>query len=92
MAQARTFVALDVHAAGGFAAIIDGKSGELRRQRLSGRANSQLRRDQAWSAAGALTRLTGAIMDLLAGPTWLAMGRRRAIVRPAARSSGRASR
>ncbi len=39
MAQARTFVALDVHAGGSVAAIIDRESGELRRQRLSGRAS-----------------------------------------------------
>lgn len=39
MGQARTFVALDVHAAGTVAAIVDRESGELRRQRLSGRAS-----------------------------------------------------
>lgn len=38
MAQAKTFVALDVHVGGTVAAIIDRDSGELRRQRLSGRA------------------------------------------------------
>jgi hypothetical protein len=36
MAQARTFVALDVHVSATVAAIIDRDSGELRRQRLSG--------------------------------------------------------
>jgi len=39
MAQARTFVALDVHAAATVAAIVDRESGELRRQRLSGRVS-----------------------------------------------------
>ena len=39
MAQAKTFVALDVHAAGTVAAVIDRESGELRRQRLSGRVS-----------------------------------------------------
>ena len=38
MAQAKTFVALDVHVSKTVAAIIDRESGELRRQRLSGRA------------------------------------------------------
>lgn len=38
MAQAKTFVALDVHAASTRAAVIDSDSGELRRQRLSGRS------------------------------------------------------
>ena len=38
MAQARTFVALDVHVSGTVAASIDRESGELRRRRLSGRA------------------------------------------------------
>jgi transposase len=38
MAQARTFVALDVHVSGTVAAIIDGVSGELRRRWLSGGA------------------------------------------------------
>lgn len=37
--QAKTFVALDVHVSGTVAAIIDRDSGELRRQRLSGRAS-----------------------------------------------------
>jgi len=39
MAQAKTFVALDVHAAATVAAIVDRESGELRRQRLSGRVS-----------------------------------------------------
>ena len=38
IAQAKTLVALDVHVSGTVAAIIDRGSGELRRQRLSGRA------------------------------------------------------
>lgn len=37
MAQAKTFVALDVHVSGTVAAVIDRDSGELRLQRLSGR-------------------------------------------------------
>ena len=37
MAQAKTWVGLDVHAAKVVAAIVDGESGELRVQRLSGR-------------------------------------------------------
>ena len=39
MAQAKTFVALGVHVSATVAAIIDRDSGELRRQRLSGRAS-----------------------------------------------------
>ncbi len=39
MAQAKTFVALDVHVSKTVAAIIDRESGELTRQRLSGRAS-----------------------------------------------------
>jgi transposase len=39
MAQAKTFVALDVHVSKTVAAIIDRDSGELTRQRLSGRAS-----------------------------------------------------
>jgi transposase len=39
MAQAKTFVALDVHVAATVAAALDRDSGELRRQRLSGRAD-----------------------------------------------------
>ena len=38
MAQARTFVALDVHVSGTVAASIERESGELRRRRLSGSA------------------------------------------------------
>src|SRR3954447_18402522 len=38
MAQAKTFVGLDVHVSGIVAAVIDGASGELRRRRLSGGA------------------------------------------------------
>jgi transposase len=38
MAQAKTSVALDVHVSGTVAAILDHASGELRRQRLSGRS------------------------------------------------------
>ena len=39
MAQARTFVGLDVHVGGTVAAAIDLESGELSRRRLSGRAS-----------------------------------------------------
>src|SRR3954464_15594366 len=39
MGQAKTFVALDVHVSATGAAIIDRDSGELRRQRLSGRGS-----------------------------------------------------
>lgn len=39
MAQAKTFVALDVHVSKTVAAMIDRESGELTRQRLSGRAS-----------------------------------------------------
>jgi transposase len=38
MAQVRTWVALDVHVSGTVAAVLDVASGELRRQRLSGRS------------------------------------------------------
>jgi len=38
MAQARTFVALDVHVSGTVAASIERESGELGRRRLSGSA------------------------------------------------------
>jgi hypothetical protein len=37
--QAKTFVALDVHVSGTVAAVIDRDSGELCRQRLSGRVS-----------------------------------------------------
>src|SRR4051794_41432492 len=38
MTQAKTWVGLDVHVSGTVAAVLDRDSGELRRQRLSGRA------------------------------------------------------
>jgi transposase len=68
MAQARTFVALDVHAAGTVAAIIDRESGELRRQRLSGRAS-----EVCEFVAG----LAGPVrVTYEAGPTGFALARR----------------
>jgi transposase len=39
MLQAKTFVGLDVHVGGTVAAVLDGESGVLRRQRLSGKAS-----------------------------------------------------
>jgi transposase len=39
MSQAKTWVGLDVHVSGTVAAVLDRDSGELRRQRLSGRAS-----------------------------------------------------
>jgi len=39
MAQAKTWVGLDVHAAKTVAAIVDGESGELRVQRLPGKTS-----------------------------------------------------
>ncbi len=67
MAQARTFVALDVHAAGTVAAIIDSGSGELRRQRLSGRASE---------VCEFVARLEGPVRATYeAGPTGFALAR-----------------
>jgi transposase len=68
MAQARTFVALDVHVSGTVAAIIDRDSGELRRRRLSGRAA-----EVAEFVAG----LEGPVRATYeAGPTGFALARR----------------
>lgn len=68
MAQARTFVALDVHAAGTVAAIIDRESGELRRQRLSGRASE---------VCEFVSRLEGPVSATYeAGPTGFALARK----------------
>jgi transposase len=68
MAQARTFVALDVHVSATVAAIIDRDSGELRRRRLSGRAS-----EVAEFVAG----LEGPVRATYeAGPTGFALARR----------------
>jgi len=68
MAQARTFVALDVHVSGTEAAVIDGVSGELRRRRLSGGAA-----EVAEFVAG----LPGPVrVTYEAGPTGFALARR----------------
>jgi len=68
MAQAKTFVALDVHVSATVAAIIDRDSGELRRQRLSGRAS-----EVAQFVAG----LAGPVRATYeAGPTGFALARR----------------
>ncbi|MEA2151221.1 MAG: transposase [Solirubrobacteraceae bacterium] len=68
MAQAKTFVALDVHVSKTVAAIIDRESGELRRRRLSGRAS-----EVAEFVAG----LPGPVrVTYEAGPTGFALARR----------------
>jgi transposase len=68
MAQARTFVALDVHVSGTVAAIIDGVSGELRRRRLSG---------GAVEVAEFVAGLPGPVRATYeAGPTGFALARR----------------
>jgi transposase len=68
MAQAKTFVALDVHVSGTVAAIIDRDSGELRRRRLSGRGS-----EVAEFVAG----LEGPVRATYeAGPTGFALARR----------------
>jgi transposase len=68
MAQAKTFVALDVHVSGTVAAIIDRDSGELRRQRLSGRAAQ---------VAEFVAGLDGPVRATYeAGPTGFALARR----------------
>ena len=53
MAQAKTFVALDVHVSATVAAVIDRESGEVRRQRLSGAGSEvvRVRGRAAWSGA-----------------------------------------
>jgi transposase len=68
MAQARTFVALDVHVSGTVAAIIDRDSGELRRQRLSGRGS------EVCEFVAALAGPVRATYE--AGPTGFALARR----------------
>ena len=68
MAQAKTFVGLDVHAAATVAAVIDVRSGELWRRRLSGRAAE---------VAEFVTGLDGPVSATYeAGPTGFALARR----------------
>jgi transposase len=68
MAQAKTSVAFDVHVSGTVAAVLDHGSGELRRQRLSGRSE-----DVAAFAAG----LAGPVRATYeAGPTGFVLARR----------------
>jgi transposase len=68
MGQARTFVALDVHVSATVAAIIDRDSGELRRQRLSGRGS------EVCQFVAALPGPVRATYE--AGPTGFALARR----------------
>jgi transposase len=68
MAQARTFVALDVHVRGAVAALIDRDSGELRRRRLSGRSEE---------ICAFVSGLPGPVrVTYEAGPTGFALARR----------------
>jgi transposase len=68
MAQAKTFVALDVHVSATVAAIIDRDSGELGRQRLSGRGSE---------VCEFLAALPGRVRATYeAGPTGFALARR----------------
>jgi transposase len=66
--QAKTFVALDVHVASTVAAVIDRDSGELRRQRLSGRSGE---------ICAFVAGLAGPVRATYeAGPTGFALARR----------------
>src|SRR6478672_6190672 len=68
MSKVRTFVALDVHAASTVAAVLDADSGELSRQRLSGRAEE---------LAAFVVGLEGPVRATYeAGPTGFALARR----------------
>lgn len=68
MSKVRTFVALDVHAAATVAAVLDAESGELSRQRLSGRSAD---------VAEFVTGLEGPVRATYeAGPTGFALARR----------------
>ena len=68
MAQAKTYVALDVHVSATVAAIIDRDSGELRRQRLSGRGGE---------VCEFVAALPGPVrVTYEAGPTGFALARR----------------
>src|SRR6201995_31698 len=67
MAQAQTWVGLDVHAATVVAAIVDVESGELRTQRLSGRTAE---------VAGFCAGLPGPVrVSYEAGPTGFGLAR-----------------
>jgi len=67
MAQVRTFVGLDVHVGQTVAAVLDVGSGELRRQRLSGKASE---------VAGFVGGLEGPVRATYeAGPTGFALAR-----------------
>jgi transposase len=68
MAQVKSFVALDVHVSGTRAAIIDSDSGELRRQKLSGRSEE---------IAAFVMGLAGPVrVTYEAGPSGFALARR----------------
>jgi transposase len=68
MSKVRTFVALDVHAAATVAAVLDAESGELSRQRLSGRSAE---------VTEFVTGLEGPVRATYeAGPTGFALARR----------------
>jgi len=68
MAQAKTFVALDVHVSKTVAAMIDRESGELTRRRLSGRASE---------VCDFVAGLPGPVRATYeAGPTGFALARR----------------
>lgn len=72
MTQAKTWVGLDVHVAGTVAAILDGESGELRRQRLSGRTGD---------VAAFVSALPGPVRATYeAGPTGFSLARQLAAV------------
>jgi transposase len=68
MAQAKTWVGLDVHVSGTIAAVLDRDSGELRRRRLSGRGEE---------IAALVAGLRGPVRATYeAGPTGFALARR----------------
>ncbi len=68
MSKVRSFVALDVHVAATVAAVLDADSGELRRQRLSGRTGEVVE---------FVTGLEGPVRATYeAGPTGFALARR----------------
>jgi len=72
MAQVRTFVGLDVHVGATVVAVLDVASGELRRQRLSGKASEVV------AFVGGLEGPVRATYE--AGPTGFALARRLAAV------------
>jgi transposase len=68
MSQVKTWVALDVHVSQTVAAVLDRESGELRRQRLSGRTDE---------VAAFVAGLEGPVRATYeAGPTGFALARR----------------